>query len=230
MLGKEKSLNNNTESSKESLHLATIGQGPKANTGTNTSLIQFNPHSQSNRGGRGGKFNNFRGGRNFNSFNNQNNSRGGFNNFSPQPSTYNSQSSSMPTCQICYKNGHTTLDCYYRMDFAFQEKHPPTKLAAMSFSSNAFTSNFWVSDTGATDYFTPNLANLQKAREYNGNDAVTIGNGQRNSQLTTSKHILHLKQTLRVPNMKSILFSVIKCCKDNNCSFHFKKSPLQGPQ
>ena len=177
MLGKEKSLNNNTESSKESLHLATIGQGPKANTGTNTSLIQFNPHSQSNRGGRGGKFNNFRGGRNFNSFNNQNNSRGGFNNFSPQPSTYNSQSSSMPTCQICYKNGHTTLDCYHRIDFAFQGKHPPTKLAAMSFSSNAFTSNCWVSDTGATDYFTPNLANLQQAREYNGNDAVTIGNG-----------------------------------------------------
>jgi hypothetical protein len=48
----------------------------------------------------------------------------------------------------------------------------------MAFSSNASSSNCWVSDTGATDHFTPNLANLQQARDYNGNDAVTVGNGQ----------------------------------------------------
>ena len=43
MLGEEKSLNKNTESSKDSLHLAMMGQGPKGNTGNNTPMIQFNP-------------------------------------------------------------------------------------------------------------------------------------------------------------------------------------------
>jgi hypothetical protein len=117
------------------------------------------------------------------------------------------------------------------MDFAFQGKHPPTKLAAMAFSSNASSSNCWVSNTGATDHFTLDLANLQQVRDYNDNDAVTVGNGQQlpithigNSQLRASKHILHLRQTLRVPNMKSNLLSVFKFYKDNNCCFHFDAS------
>lgn len=198
----EKSLKNNSDSSKESMqHLAMLGTGPKSGTGTgnpnpNSPLIQFN--AQSHRGGRGGRYNNFkgRGGRNFNN-------RGGFtpNPTAQQFSQYNSpsfQSSSRPTCQICYKMGHTAIDCYHRMDFAFQGKHPPPKLAAMAFSSNASTSNCWVSDTGATDHSTPDLANLQQPRDYYGNDGVTVGNGQ-------NLPITHIGHT-------------------------FGESPLQGPQ
>ena len=123
MLVEEKSLKHNSDSSKESMHLAMLGVGPKPNTSTNTStVVPFNP--QSNRGGRGGRYNSYRGGRggkggrNFN-----NNNRGGFSfsSSSSQPSTYaNNQFSSLtPSCQICYKMGHTALDCYHRMDFAF---------------------------------------------------------------------------------------------------------------
>ncbi|GMY39526.1 hypothetical protein FCV25MIE_34770 [Fagus crenata] len=62
MLAEEKSLKHNTDSSKESMHLAMLGTGPKPNTVTHTSpAIPFNP--QSNRGGRGGRYNNYRGGR-----------------------------------------------------------------------------------------------------------------------------------------------------------------------
>jgi transposase InsO family protein len=136
-------------------------------------------------------------------------------------------------CQICYKMGHTALDCYHRMDFAFQGKHPPTKLAAMAFSSNASSSNCWVSDTAATDHFTPELANIQQPQAYPGNDSVTVGNGETlpithigNAQLHASKHILHLRHTLRVPNMKSNLLSVFKCCKDNHCRFIFDASAV----
>uniref|UniRef100_A0A2N9HLR0 Reverse transcriptase Ty1/copia-type domain-containing protein n=1 Tax=Fagus sylvatica TaxID=28930 RepID=A0A2N9HLR0_FAGSY len=194
MLGEEKSLTKNTESSKDSLHMAMVGQGPKGNTGNNTPIgsIQSSISVQIEEAEEA----------DLTTTEEEEEAeistvtRGGFNNFSPQPSTYNSQPSSRPTCQICYKNGHTALDCYHRMDFAFQGKHPPTKLAAMAFSSNASSSNCWVSDTGATDHFTPDLANLQQARDYNGNDAVTVGNGQ---QLP----ITHI---------------------DNNCCFHFDAS------
>jgi hypothetical protein len=226
MLVEEKSLKHNTDSSKESMHLAMLGTGPKPNTVTHTSpAVPFNP--QSNRGGRGGRYNNYRGGRGGKNFNNNNN-RGGFS-FSPSSSHPNNQfSSSRPSCQIYYKMGHTALNCYHRMDFAFQGKHPPTKLAAMAFSSNASSSNCWILDIGATDHFTPDLANIQQAKEYNGNDGVTVGNGQTlpishigNAQLRASKHILHLRHALRVPNMQSNLLSVFKYCKDNNCSFLF---------
>ncbi|GMY34681.1 cytokinin riboside 5'-monophosphate phosphoribohydrolase log1 [Fagus crenata] len=49
MLAEEKSLKQNSDSSKESMHLAMLGVGPKPNTSTNTSTaVPFNP--QSNRG------------------------------------------------------------------------------------------------------------------------------------------------------------------------------------
>lgn len=37
-----------------------------------------------------------------------------------------------PTSQICGKSRHTALDCYNKMDFSYQRKHPPVKLAAMA--------------------------------------------------------------------------------------------------
>ena len=40
-------------------------------------------------------------------------------------------------CQICGKLGHLAMDCYHRMDYAYQGKHPPAKLAAMATASNA---------------------------------------------------------------------------------------------
>ena len=129
--------------------------------------------------------------------------------------------------------GHTALGCYHRMNFAFQGKHPSTKLAAMAFSSNALTSNCWVSNSGATDHCMPDLANIQQAKEYNRNDGVTVHNSQTlpithtgNAQLRALKHILHLRHTLRVPNMKSNILYVLKRCKDNNCSFHFNATKL----
>lgn len=35
-------------------------------------------------------------------------------------------------CQICNKFGHTTLDCYNRMNFSFQGRHPPAELSAIA--------------------------------------------------------------------------------------------------
>jgi hypothetical protein len=32
--------------------------------------------------------------------------------------------------------GHYAIDCYQRMDFAYQGKNPPTKLAVMASASN----------------------------------------------------------------------------------------------
>ena len=217
-----------------------LGTRPKYNNNNSTTIPQFNPHS--NRGGKGGRSNNYRcrGGKNFN---NNNNRRGSssfssFNNYSSNPSPFNNTvptNSQRPTCQICYKMRHTAIDCYHRMDFTYQGRHPPSKLAAMASSThNNLSSHYWISDIGATDHFTPNLANIQHPIEYTGTYRVIVGNGNTlpithigHAQLRASKYLFALRHTLRVPNMKSNLLSVYKCCKDNNYSLMLLSSQFR---
>ena len=83
----------------------------------------------------GGSYSNPNQFQNFNSSNfNQGNSG-----LSPQFQTFNQAKqsnqnpgqSSKPICQICGKSGHLALNCYHRMDFTYQGRHPPAKLASM---------------------------------------------------------------------------------------------------
>jgi hypothetical protein len=65
--------------------------------------------------------------------------------------------SDRPTCQICWKRGHYAIDCYHRMDFAYQGKNPTTKLAAMASASNIHhtqTAKTWLTDSSASDHIT----------------------------------------------------------------------------
>ena len=65
------------------------------------------------------------------------------------------------------------------MDFAYQGRHPPAKLAAMASTSNgAQGGDTLLIDTRATDHLTANLNNLQDQTSYKGIDQVTVGNGQ----------------------------------------------------
>lgn len=87
---------------------------------------QYNSSSNRGRGrngngrGRGGRGGNGRGGSS-----NNNNS------FNP------SNQSQRPYCQICGKVGHVALDCYYRMDYSYQGRHPLAKLAALASGNNS---------------------------------------------------------------------------------------------
>uniref|UniRef100_A0A2N9IR24 Retrotransposon Copia-like N-terminal domain-containing protein n=1 Tax=Fagus sylvatica TaxID=28930 RepID=A0A2N9IR24_FAGSY len=54
------------------------------------------------------------------------------------------------------------------MNYSYQGRHPPVKLAAMaSATSYSPSTDCWVSDTGATNHFTPDLANLPDSSLYN---------------------------------------------------------------
>uniref|UniRef100_A0A2N9J0Y8 Integrase catalytic domain-containing protein n=1 Tax=Fagus sylvatica TaxID=28930 RepID=A0A2N9J0Y8_FAGSY len=68
-----------------------------------------------------------------------------------------------------------------RMNFAYQGKNPTTKLAAMASASNLhYTQNTetWLTDTGATDHITANANNLSPQAPYQGQEQVSVGNGQ----------------------------------------------------
>jgi hypothetical protein len=156
----------------------------------------------------------------------------------PQPSSqFNPQGrTERPTCQICWKIGHYAVDCYHRMDFAYQGKNPPTKLAAMASASNLqYTqgSETWLTDTGASDHITSNASNLSSPTPYQGSEQVTVGNGQHlpiqsigNTHLHTQYHKFRLSNVLHIPRIASNLISVHKLCLENNCSCHFDAKKL----
>jgi len=67
--------------------------------------------------------------------------------------------SSRLICQIYGKNGHSTLDCYHRMDFAYQGRHARAKLASVvANAAQVQASNSWLTNTGCLDHVTPNLS------------------------------------------------------------------------
>jgi hypothetical protein len=115
------------------------------------------------------------------------------------------------------------------MDFAYQGRHPPAKLATMASTSNASqASETWLTDTGATDHLTANVGNLTVQAPYKGTDQVAVGNGQSipiinisTSQLCTQFHKFRLHNLLHSSKISSNLLSVHKLCKDNHCSCYF---------
>ena len=80
---------------------------------------------------------------------------------------HNQYHNTRPTCQICGKNGHIALDCYHCMNFAYQGRHAPAKLASMVASSMVATANSalanassWLTDIGCSVHVTLDLSQL----------------------------------------------------------------------
>ena len=152
-----------SDSGKDLHPMAMFVSTPNSRTSNSQSAFYGNNSQFRGRGrnnsqrGRGGRFNN---------------SNQYTQNQFPQSSQGNSQfpqkpEGSRPQCQICSKLGHQALDCYHRMDFAYQGRHPPAKLAAMASTSNGSQGgDTWLTDIGATDHLTANLNNLQTQAPY----------------------------------------------------------------
>ena len=128
--------------------------------------------------------------------------------------------------QICIIVGHIAIDCYHRMDYAYQGKHLPTKLAAMATSSNSMIAQdqHWLADSAATDHFTSSLNHISFPKPYNEQEYLTVDNRQNllishigNSLIPSQNSVIHPKNVLRVPSIASNLASVHKICQDNNC-------------
>ena len=149
--------------------------------------------------------------------------------FNPQQQFSTKIDSSRPQCQICGKLGHLAIDYYQRMNFAYQDKNPPSKLAAMAATNNpSQVEEMWLTDTGAIDHITANTNNFTTQAPYNGSDQVVVGNGQNlpintigNTHLYTQTHKFCLNNVLHVLEIASNLLSVNKLCHDNNCSCYF---------
>ncbi|KAG2665069.1 hypothetical protein I3760_16G112600 [Carya illinoinensis] len=89
-----------------------------------------------------------------------------------------------PQCQVCHRQGHTTIQCYYRVDHSYQTPPPSSLSANITFASpysydtaSSVDSN-WYPDSAATHHFTHNFSNLSlNPSEYKGEDQVRVGDG-----------------------------------------------------
>lgn len=101
--------------------------------------------------------------------------------------------------------GHFEIDCYHRMDYAYQGRHPPKKLMAMVANQSPIGDQTWYSDTGASHHVTSDLANLSINSEYQGGDKVQVGNGQGLS-------ILHIGSSkFCTPQNSFLLINILHC-------------------
>jgi hypothetical protein len=132
-----------------------------------------------------------------------------------------------PACQICGKLSHKALDCFHRMDHAFQGRHPPAQLSAMVANSNQDADNGpWYADSATNQHITTNLENLSLQQPYSGSEDVAVGNGtglsiQNTGSMSfhTPKSSFHLSNVLHCPQAYANLLSINQFCRDNNCFF-----------
>ena len=125
------------------------------------------------------------------------------------------------------------MDYYHRINFAYQGRHAPAKLASMATRSMATTlgankNQNWLTDTSASDHITPDLSQLSLAQQPAIGESVIVGNGQDlpvthigNGKLITSSHNFCLNNILRVPRTASNLLSIHKLCLPNNAFCYF---------
>ncbi|KAI0503913.1 hypothetical protein KFK09_014859 [Dendrobium nobile] len=88
----------------------------------------------------------------------------------PQATTPNTR----PVCQICAKNGHTAVTCWYR--YSSSSSEPSRALLSQNQSSNT---SEWILDSGATSHLTADSQVIQQPSVYAGSDTVSIANGSK---------------------------------------------------
>ena len=153
---------------------------------------------------------------------------------SSSPATPATETScSRSPCQICRREGHQALDCFNRMNYSFQGRHPPIELAAMVVEANTtyLNQNQWYADNGANVHVTSDIANLASSQPYTGDDLVGVGNGIGliishigTASFHNPSSTVTLNNVAYYPQASAHLLSINKFCKDNNVYFELTSS------
>ncbi|KAH0633010.1 hypothetical protein KY284_035796 [Solanum tuberosum] len=156
------------------------------------------------------------------------------------PPRSSNRSSPRIICQICEKPNHHARNCYNRNNM---DTYPPnrssnrpqanlvTPSTNSMMSPSAIVDNSWFADSGATNHVTSDLSQLSIHTDYNGEDQLAVGNGQKlsinhigSSKLFCATRPLHLNKILHVPSITKSLLSVSQFTKDNNVFMEFHPS------
>ena len=146
-------------------------------------------------------------------------------------------SESKGPCQICFKMGHTAADCWhgFKKNFVPQSNRRREIRGAYVASTDGQSNGAWYLDSGATNHVTNALGNININSEYQGNDQLAVGNGEKFviyhigcSVLSTfdpKKHIT-LNHMLHVPDITKILLAFPNCCMIMTFMLSFTNLPV----
>ncbi|KAL6280367.1 hypothetical protein ACE6H2_017248 [Prunus campanulata] len=100
-------------------------------------------------------------------------------------------------CQICNRPGHSAINCYNRMNLAFEGRLPTQTLSAMASNprlptqtllamatpaSSSSDPRAWLLDTGANAHITSDLGNLHLPRDYRGDTVGGVVSGSQDGE------------------------------------------------
>lgn len=148
----------------------------------------------------------------------------------PRDSLNNNNLGHMVACQICGKFNHTVLDCYHRMNYAYQGGHPPPQLQAMVAHHHVdIDSHEWLVDSGANTLVAADPTTISNTQPFAGTKTVGVGNGTGLDitsigslvvQSNSSKPLQFLLKDIFYCLFASAnILSINKFCLDNHCSF-----------
>lgn len=135
-------------------------------------------------------------------------------------------------CQICRRNGHSTIDCYNNINTTYEGRVPSARLTALvahapHVAPATSTPTTWLLDSGANAHITNDPGQLTNVHEYTSTDHVTSVNGGQGlhiSQIGTS--YIHsptksftLSNTLYCPTASQNILSINQFSFDNDCFY-----------
>ncbi|KAJ4758161.1 polyprotein [Rhynchospora pubera] len=150
-------------------------------------------------------------------------------------------SSSVETCQICFKRGHNARICWWRCDMRYSDDIPPPQQSqppsmppqahvAHTVASTS-TPTEWYLDSGATHHITSDINNLSSFVPYDGMDRLQIGDGNGMSISHIGSFTIHvgtvsiiLNDVLLVPHFTKNLLSLSRLLADNAFTVEFSNS------
>jgi GAG-pre-integrase domain len=137
--------------------------------------------------------------------------------------------SDRPTCQLCFKKGHTADRCYKRFVATYRPQPPrppfryrsPSPQALFVQPDNA-PPETWYLDSGASAHVTPDLSCFTSYQPYTGSDQLRVGDGKGlqisnigTTCLVTRCQPLVLNNVLHVPSISKPLLSISQLVADN---------------
>jgi hypothetical protein len=127
-------------------------------------------------------------------------------------------------CQVYFKKGHATTECWHRFD---ENYVADGKLVGAAYNSYDVDTN-WYTDTGASDHMTSNLEKLSVRAKYKGTDQIhtASGGGMKISHIghtivSTSSRNLHLNNALHVSDAAKNLVSIHRLTRNNFAFLEF---------
>lgn len=113
-----------------------------------------------------------------------------------------------PTCQVCNKTGHITMNCFHRFDKSYSnlsiDANKGDTHSAYLASPHYAQDYDWYFDSGASNHVTHQTETFQDLTEHNGKNSLVVGNGVKLDIIGTSSsnlNSLKFHNMLYVPNI-----------------------------